>query len=147
MPLKKKVTLALEPMNRFETDFVNLAMQAVEIIKEVNSPACKVHLDTFHMNIEEKDMMRAIEETGDYLGYFHANENDRGIPGTGHIPWKEIARVLRKVNYQGPIVTEPFRRPEEAIGAAPALLQPSLEGEDVDAELRQALNFLRDSFG
>jgi D-psicose/D-tagatose/L-ribulose 3-epimerase len=77
------VVLCLEPLNRFETSFINLASQAIEVIDRVDNPACKIMLDTFHMNIEEKSLGDAIRATGPRLAQLHSCENDRGAPGSG----------------------------------------------------------------
>ncbi|PYV13652.1 MAG: xylose isomerase, partial [Acidobacteria bacterium] len=88
---KKGVTIALEPLNRFETDFINTCEQALRMIRDVGSPALAIHLDTFHMNIEEKDPAAAIRRAGKLLGHFHACGSDRGTPGNDHIDWPRIA--------------------------------------------------------
>src|SRR5262249_39748013 len=83
----KGVVLCIEPLNRFETSFINLAAQSIEIIDRVNHPACKIMLDTFHMNIEEKSLGEAIRATGSRLVHVHTCENDRGAPGSGNVTW------------------------------------------------------------
>ena len=83
-------TIALEPVNRFETDFINTCEQGLQMIHDVGSPALKLHLDTFHMNIEEKDPAAAIRKAGGLLGHFHACGCDCGTPGNDHIDWKSI---------------------------------------------------------
>ncbi|RKX96009.1 MAG: sugar phosphate isomerase/epimerase [Spirochaetes bacterium] len=104
----KNITLAIEPVNRFETFFINVASDAVQFCKDVGEPNAKVHLDTYHMIREEKDFYKAIVETGDYLGYFHACENERGIPGTGLVDWEDVYRGLKDINYKGWITIESF---------------------------------------
>ncbi|HWK98778.1 MAG TPA: sugar phosphate isomerase/epimerase family protein, partial [Parapedobacter sp.] len=84
------VVLALEPLNRFETDMVNTVDQAIAIVDELKSPYLKVLLDTFHSNIEEKDIPASIVKLGERLVHIQANENDRGTPGTGHLDWVGI---------------------------------------------------------
>lgn len=100
--------LAIEPVNRFESHFINTAADAVRFIQAVGLPNVKVHLDTFHMIREEDSMVRAIEQTGPHLGYVHACENQRGIPGTGMVPWLDIFRAFKKVGYDGCITIESF---------------------------------------
>jgi D-psicose/D-tagatose/L-ribulose 3-epimerase len=102
------ITLAVEPLNRFETFFLNTAADAVQFCKDVGEPNVKVHLDTYHMIREEKDFYRAIVETGPYIGMVHACENDRGTPGTGLVAWDEVYRGLRDAQYEGWIVIESF---------------------------------------
>lgn len=104
----KNIVLAVEPVNRFETYFLNTAADSVQFCKDVGEPNVKVHLDTYHMIREEKSFYRAIVDTGDYLGYLHACENERGIPGTGLVPWEEVYRALKDIDYQGWITIESF---------------------------------------
>jgi D-psicose/D-tagatose/L-ribulose 3-epimerase len=104
----KGITLAVEPINRFETFFLNTAEDAVKFCKDVSEKNVKVHLDTYHMIREEKSFYNAIVETGKYLGYFHACENERGVPGTGLVQWEEVYRGLKDVGYQGWITIESF---------------------------------------
>jgi len=108
---KKKgdVIIAIEPVNRFETHFLNTAEDAVKYCKEVGFDNVKVHLDSFHMIREETSFRGAVEVCGKkYLGYVHACENNRGIPGTGLVPWREFFTALKDVNYEGPVVIESF---------------------------------------
>jgi len=100
--------LAIEPVNRFESHFINTAADAVRFIQAVGLPNVKVHLDTFHMIREEDSMVQAVEQTGPHLGYVHACENQRGIPGTGMVPWLDIFRAFKKVGYDGCITIESF---------------------------------------
>ena len=102
------MTLAIEPVNRFESHLINIAADAVVFCKEVGLPNVKVHLDTFHMIREEDDFVGAVHQCGDYLGYIHACENQRGIPGRGQVPWLEFLRALKAVNYQGCVTIESF---------------------------------------
>ncbi|PYV91597.1 MAG: xylose isomerase [Acidobacteria bacterium] len=105
---KKGKSIAIEPLNRFETDFINTCDQAIQMVKEVGSPALSIHLDTFHMNIEEKDPAAAIRRAGKMLGHVHACGSDRGTPGNDHIDWKSIAAALKKVGYKKDVVIESF---------------------------------------
>jgi len=105
---EKGITLAAEPINRFETYFLNTAADAVKFCEDVGEPNVKVHLDTFHMIREEKSFYQAIVDTGPYLGMLHACENDRGTPGTGLVRWNDIFRGLHDIDYQGWIVIESF---------------------------------------
>ena len=104
-----KLILAIEPVNRFETHFINIAEDAVKYCKEVGTGNIKVHLDTFHMIREEVSFTKAVETCGkEYLGYVHTCENNRGIPGTGLVPWKEFFKALNKIGYTGPTAIESF---------------------------------------
>jgi D-psicose/D-tagatose/L-ribulose 3-epimerase len=113
--------ICLEPLNRFETDFINTCDQALRMIKEVNSPALTLHLDTFHMNIEEKDLARAIKLAGNRLGHVHACGSDRGTPGNDHTNWPGIAAALRSVKYRGDVVIESFTTDVKVIARAAAI--------------------------
>jgi len=101
--------LGLEVLNRFESHFINTADDAVRYCKEVGIGNVKVHLDTFHMIREETSFKEAVEVCGKkYLGYMHVCENNRGIPGSGLVPWKELFIALRKIKYTGPLTIESF---------------------------------------
>jgi len=118
---KKGVQVCLEPLNRFETDFINTADQALQMVKDVGSPALKIHLDTFHMNIEEKDQAKAIRKVGTLLGHFHACGSGRGTPGYDHIDWVPIASALKAVKYKGDVVIESFTTDVKVIARAAAI--------------------------
>jgi len=135
------VVLCIEPLNRFETSFINLASQAVEVIDRVNSPACKIMLDTFHMNIEEKSLGDAIRLTGLRLAHFHACENDRGAPGSGNVTWPEVAKALKDIHYDGPVVIESFTSKVKSIARAAAIWRSFEPSQDALAE--NGLNFLK----
>ena len=117
----KGVTICVEPLNRFETDFLNTCDQGLRLIKAVGSPALKLHLDTFHMNIEEKDQAAAIRKAGKLLGHFHACGSDRGTPGNDHIDWKPIVAALKKIKYDGDVVIESFTTDVKVIARAAAI--------------------------
>jgi len=103
------VTICVECVNRFETHFLNIAEDAVRFCKEVGTGNIKVHLDCFHMIREEKSFSGAVKTCGkEYLGYVHVNENDRGIPGTGLVPFKEFFEALLDIGYEGSLVIESF---------------------------------------
>ncbi len=113
--------VCLEPLNRFETDFINTCDQALKMVKAVGSPAMGVHLDTFHMNIEEKNQAAAIRKAGKRLTHFHACGCDRGTPGKDHIDWKGIAAALKAVRYNGDVVIESFTTDVKVIARAAAI--------------------------
>lgn len=101
--------LAVECVNRFETHFLNIAADGVQYCKDVGMPNIKVHLDCFHIIREEKSFAGAVKTCGkEYLGYVHVNENDRGIPGTGLVPFEEFFRALKEIGYDGPLTIESF---------------------------------------
>ena len=135
------VRLAVEPLNRFETDIANTARHARQIVEAVGSPAVGLMLDTFHMNMEESDLPGAIRKTGDRLFHFQANENHRGFVGSGHIDWQPIARALVDIAYDGAIVLEPFRRDDEDAGVT--LAQWRSPTKDEDRELASSIAYLK----
>jgi D-psicose/D-tagatose/L-ribulose 3-epimerase len=118
---KRDVQICVEPLNRFETDFLNTIDQALKLVKDVGSKALKIHLDTFHMNIEEKNQAAAIRKAGKLLGHFHACGSDRGTPGNDHIDWKPIAKALKDVKYKGDVVIESFTTDVKVIARAAAI--------------------------
>jgi D-psicose/D-tagatose/L-ribulose 3-epimerase len=113
--------ICLEPLNRFETDFINTCDQALRMVKAVGSRALRVHLDTFHMNIEQKNQATAIRKAGRHLAHFHACGSDRGTPGNDHIDWKGIAAALKAVGYKGDVVIESFTTDVKVIARAAAI--------------------------
>ncbi len=139
------VTICIEPLNRFETDFLNTCDQGLRLVRAVNSPAAKLHLDTFHMNIEEKDQAAAIKKAGKLLGHFHACGSDRGTPGGDHIAWPAIVKALKAVGYQGDVVIESFTTDVKVIARAAAIWR-KIEPKRNDIAVK-GLKFLRKSFG
>ena len=137
----KGTVLCIEPLNRFETSFINLASQAIEVIDRVGSPSCKIMLDTFHMNIEEKSLGNAIRQTGSRLAHFHACENDRGAPGSGNVTWPDVAQALRDIHYDGPVVIESFTSKVKSIARAAAIWRSFESSQDALAE--NGLRFLK----
>jgi D-psicose/D-tagatose/L-ribulose 3-epimerase len=136
--------LALEPLNRFETDMINTVSQGMKFIKDVGRVNVGLHLDTFHMHLEEKNSANAIHLAGDKLFHFHACENDRGVPGTGQVHWQEIAPALKSVNYSGPIVIESFTAQVKKIARAVCIWREIAPSQDAIAE--QGLQFLKTLF-
>jgi D-psicose/D-tagatose/L-ribulose 3-epimerase len=138
---KRGKQICLEPLNRFETDFINTTDQALKMVKAVGSPALKIHLDTFHMNIEEKSQAAALRKAGKHLGHFHACGSDRGTPGGDHTDWKGIAAALKAVGYGGDVVIESFTQDVKIIARAAAIwrkIEPNREDIAV-----KGLKFLR----
>lgn len=106
---KGELVIAVECVNRFETHFLNIAEDAVRYCKDVGIDNMKVHLDSFHMIREELSFKEAVKTCGkEYLGYVHVCESNRGIPGTGLVPWKEFFTALKDIGYAGPLVIESF---------------------------------------
>ncbi len=118
---EREVYLAVEPLNRFETDFINITADAKKLIEDVDSPMLKIHLDTFHMNIEEKSPVSAILNAGDLLYHVHTSENDRGAPGTGTVDWKGVRDALDFISYDRYLVIESFTPEVEIIAKAASI--------------------------
>lgn len=132
---EKNVKLAIEPLNRYETDFINTCDQALKMIRDVETNALLVHLDVFHMNVEEKDPALAIIKAGDKLGLLHASGSDRGTPGGDQINWDRIFAALEKIDYQGNIVIESFTPDVKIIAKAASIwrqIEPSKEAIAID---------------
>jgi len=106
--MDKRVVLALEPLNRYETYFLNTAEDARRLVEEIDNPNLGILLDTYHINIEEESFYEAIKVAGEYLFHVHLCENNRGIPGTGHVNWEEVFRALKEINYDRWAVIESF---------------------------------------
>jgi len=135
------VTLAIEALNRFETDLINTAAQLKKLVRNIDDSAAKMHLDTFHMNIEEANIYDAIVLAGEDLVYVDASESDRGAPGSAQVHWHDLARGLRDINYRGDCVIESFTPECEAIAAAAAIWRPLAPSQDHIAS--DGLKFLR----
>ena len=136
------IFLAIEPLNRFETYFLNTAGDALALCREVGHPALKVQLDTFHANIEENDTAAAIRMLGDHLGHFHASESNRGTPGTGQVHWDAALGALRESGYDGWVTIESFATGIVDLCRAACIWRPIYESADQLA--RQGLAFLRE---
>ena len=135
--------ICLEPLNRYETDFINTCDQALQMVHDVGSPALKILLDTFHMNIEEKSPAAAIRRAGPHLGHFHACGSDRGAPGGDHIDWAAIAQALHDIRYDGDVVIESFT-PDVKVIARAAAIWRQIEPSNEDIAVR-GLKFLRNA--
>jgi D-psicose/D-tagatose/L-ribulose 3-epimerase len=135
------ITICVEPLNRFETDFLNTCDQGLKLLRDVGSPALKLHLDTFHMNIEEKDLAAAIRKAGKNLGHFHACGSDRGTPGGDHTDWPSIAKALAAIRYRGDVVIESFTTDVKVIARAAAIWR-TIEPNRNDIAIK-GLKFLR----
>ena len=105
---RHNVTVAIEPLNRFETYFLNTAADAVALCDQINHPNVGILFDTFHANIEEKNIGQAYRTVAPHLKHVHTCENDRGIPGSGHVEWKDVFQALRDIHYDGWLTIESF---------------------------------------
>jgi D-psicose/D-tagatose/L-ribulose 3-epimerase len=135
------VVLGVETLNRFETSFLNTTAQALELIDRIDHPAVGVALDLFHRRIEEKHVGDALRAAGRRLVHLQVAENDRGTPGTGSLPWADVARALHETGYRGRVVIETFSDRVEAIARAAAIWRPL--APDSDSLAREGLAFLR----
>jgi D-psicose/D-tagatose/L-ribulose 3-epimerase len=139
-----RVTLAIEPLNRYETYFLNTAADAARLCQQIGHPKVGILFDTYHANIEEKNVAQGIAACGAYLRHVHSCENDRGIPGTGHVDWPAVAAVLHDTQYDGWLTIEGFGFSLGALSAAASIwrdLAPA--AEDIAFK---GLPFLREIF-
>lgn len=137
------VFFCVEVVNRFEHFLMNTAAEAIAFAKRVESPNCKIHLDTFHMNIEEDSMGGAIIEAGSWLGHFHLGELNRRPPGRGRMPWQELFGALRQIDYRGAVVMEPFLVPGGEVGRDIAVHRRLPGSDDLDGEASFSAAFVR----
>ncbi len=136
--------LGIEPVNRFESHFINTAADALKFIHEVGVPNVKVHLDTFHMIREETDFTACVLQTKGLLGYVHACENQRGIPGTGLTPWVPFFQALRQVSYDGCVTIESFDPDMESIAKLCCIWRKLADSPEQLAT--EGLKFLKDVY-
>ena len=142
--LDRGVYLGVEPLNRYETSMINLVADALKYVKDVGVESLKIHFDTYHANIEEKSLGNAIKMAGDMLFHVHSCENDRGTPGTGHIPWKEVAQALKEIGYNRWLVIETFQPGIKEIAVAASIWRPLEKDQELIAI--NGLKFLKSLF-
>lgn len=135
------ISLGIEAINRYETYLNNTAAQVADLLDRIEEPNVFAHLDTYHMNIEEKSFRGPIELLGDRLRYIHLSESDRGTPGSGNVHWDDVFAGLRSIGYRGRLAMESFVAVNEAIIGATAIWR--LLVDDPDALIRDGLAFLR----
>lgn len=133
--------IALEPLNRFETDLINTTEDLMRLIRDINHPAAKVLLDAFHMNIEEPDIEKAILSAGDKLIHVQVSENYRGTPGTGQTRWDAYKRGLEKAGYSGAVSIESFTPDIKELAGAVCIWRPLVPSQDEFA--REGYKFLK----
>lgn len=124
------VVLAEEVVNRFELYHLNTLDQAIRCIDEVGHPNCRIHLDTFHAHIEEKDPAAAIRRAGSRIAHVHISENDRGTPGTGSVQWDATFDALRDIGYDGWLTVEAFGNFLPNLAAATKIWRKLFDSED-----------------
>jgi D-psicose/D-tagatose/L-ribulose 3-epimerase len=141
---RAKVMLAIEYLNRFECYFLNTAADAKALVKRVDHPYFRLMYDTFHANIEEKDVRQTIRGIADVLAHVHISENDRGTPGSGLVRWDETFRTLREVKYDGWLVIEAFGRALPDLAAATKVWRDLFPHADEVYE--KGLRFIREKW-
>ncbi len=135
------VTAAIEPLNRYETYFLNTAEDAAKLCQEIAHQKAGILFDTYHANIEEKNVADAIRVAGPYLKHFHSCENDRGIPGTGHVDWPNVFESIKQTGYDGWLTIESFGFAVGAVSAAASIWRDlAPKAEDIAFE---GLRFLQ----
>lgn len=135
------LAFGIEPVNRYENHLINTGWQAVEMIEMVGADNIFIHLDTYHMNIEERGMALGILDAGPLLRYIHLSESDRGTPGEGNVRWDEVFGALKAIGFSGGLAMESFIEmpPEVAYGLA--VWRPVAASRDI--VLDRGLSFLR----
>ena len=131
-------------MNRYETDFINTCTQVIKLIDDIGHDAAGILLDSYHMNIEEKNSAAAIRAAGSRLYHFHACGCDRGTPGNDHIDWKSIVAALKEINYDGIAVIESFTTDVKVIAKAASIWRKFEPSQDDIAV--KGLDFLKKAF-
>ncbi|MES2239113.1 MAG: sugar phosphate isomerase/epimerase family protein [Bacteroidota bacterium] len=122
---KQNITIAIEPINRYESYVFTSAAEVLELIENTNCDNLGLHLDTFHMNIEESNFRNPIIQAGNRLKYIHITESDRGMTGEGNVHWDDFFSALAQINYQGPLVLENFSSQIKELVGPTSLWRPS----------------------
>lgn len=122
---KRNITIALEPINRYESYVFTAADEVLDMIESIGKPNIGLHLDTFHMNIEERNFYDPIIRAGNRLKHVHITESDRGMTGEGNVHWDDFFKALAVINYQGPLVLENFSSEITALVGPTSLWRPS----------------------
>ena len=144
---KEGVIVCCEAVNRFESPLINTAAEAIRYADMVDSKNIGIHLDTYHMNIEENNISDAIRLVGKRLRHFHTGENNRNVPGRGHLDWDEIFKALKDIDYKYDIVSEPFLLMGNEVGYDIRVWRQILENpneEKLDKEASFLLDFTKD---
>ena len=135
------IELGIEPVNRYETHLINTGWQARDMIEKVGSDNIFIHLDTYHMNIEEKGAGNGILAARDYLKYIHLSESDRGVPGAGTCDWDEIFATLAAIGFSGGLAMESFINLPPQIAEALSVWRPV--ANSADEVMHDGLPFLK----
>lgn len=141
MASERGLQIALEPLNRFESDLVNTVEDVSKLIDDIDHPAAQIMLDGFHMNIEERDIEEAIKLAGNNLVHVQVSENYRGTPGTGQTRWDAYKRALETINYSGVVSIESFTPENKELAGAVCFWHPMAESQDGFAT--EGLRFLK----
>lgn len=141
MAKNRGLQIALEPLNRFESDLVNTTDDALRMVKDINHSAAKVMIDSFHMSIEERDVESAIKAAGDKLIHVQVSENYRGAPGSGQTPWDAYKRGLEAIGYEGVVSIESFTTQNVELAGAVCFWTPKADTQDDFA--KDGLQFLK----
>ncbi len=141
MASSRGLQIALEPLNRFESDLVNTAEDVRKLIRDINHPSAKIMLDGFHMNIEERDVEQSIITAGKDLIHVQVSENYRGTPGTGQTRWDAYRRGLESIAYNGTVTIESFTPENKELAGAVCFWHPMAESQDSFAS--DGLRFLK----
>lgn len=143
------ITLALEILNRFETLLITDCEEGIRFCRDVDCKAVRLLLDTFHMNIEEDNIPDAFRRAGDLLAHVHVGEGNRKLPGMGSLPWAEIGKALRDINYDGMVVMEPFMKAGGKIGSDIKVwrdLSNNADDAQMDKYIADSVVFLKKNF-
>jgi D-psicose/D-tagatose/L-ribulose 3-epimerase len=138
---KLGVTLCIEPLNRFETYFLNTLQDASRLVHDIGASNVRIHFDTFHSNIEELQPAAALRAVAKDLGHVHISENDRGVPGSGHVDWRGVLSVLGEIGYDGWLTIESFAEPEPELASAASIWRDLAPSGDELAH--RGLNFIK----
>jgi D-psicose/D-tagatose/L-ribulose 3-epimerase len=141
MAEERGLKIAIEPLNRFESDLVNTTNDVLRMVKDINHPAANIILDSFHMSIEERDVESAIKAAGDKLIHLQVSENYRGAPGSGQTPWDAYKRGLEAINYKGTVSIESFTTENVELAGAVCFWTPKADTQDDFA--KDGLKFLK----
>jgi D-psicose/D-tagatose/L-ribulose 3-epimerase len=141
MAADKGLQIALEPLNRFESDLVNTVDDVMRLVEDISHPAARIMLDSFHMSIEERDVESAIKQTGESLVHLQVSENYRGTPGTGQTPWAAYRNGLEAIGYTGIVSIESFTPENKELAGAVCFWHPMAESQDAFAQ--DGLRFLK----
>lgn len=124
------ISLCLELINRFETFMFNTVDEGLVFLNQVDNPAVKLQLDTYHMNMEEDNLAEAIKRVGNHLGHFHCAASNRKLPGQGHIDWAVIRQALDEIDYDGGTIIEVFPNPQAETGRTVNTWRPLVHNYD-----------------